>query len=68
MTDREPRALSRPATIAAWCPTCQTTQACVLSSEIPDSGTYSCVVCGDPASNPVLRLTLPSRDLADPAA
>ncbi len=68
MTDREPRALPRPATIAAWCLTCQTTQACALPSETPDSGTYSCVVCGHPASNPVLRFALSSRDLADSAA
>lgn len=68
MTDREPRDLPRPATIAAWCPTCQTTQACALPPETSDSVTYSCVVCGHPVANPVLRFTLPSRELADPAA
>ncbi len=65
MTDR---ALPRPATIAAWCPTCHTTQACALTAESPASGTYSCVVCGHPASNPVLRFDLPAHELADPAA
>lgn len=68
MTDRALRALPRPATIAAWCPTCQTPQACALPAESPVSGTYSCVVCGHPVSNPVLRFALPARELADPAA
>lgn len=68
MIDREPRGLPRPATLAAWCPTCQTTQACAPPSETAEGGTYSCVVCGDPASNPVLRLARSSRDLANPAA
>ncbi len=68
MTDRDSRALSRPATIAAWCPTCQATQACALPSGTPDSDTYSCVVCGHPSSNPVLRFALSSQALADPAA
>lgn len=68
MTDREPRALPRHATIAAWCPTCQTTQACALPADAPESGSYSCVVCGHPASNPVVRFDLAARALADPAA
>jgi Zn ribbon nucleic-acid-binding protein len=68
MTDREPRPLPRPTTIAAWCPTCQTTQACVLPPEASASSTYSCVVCGHPASNPVVRFDLSARHLADPAA
>ena len=68
MIDHTPRPLSRSATIAAWCPTCQTTQACALPPETPDRGTYNCVVCGHPAANPVLRFDRSARELADPAA
>jgi hypothetical protein len=68
MTDRASRALPRPATLAAWCPTCLLTQACALSPETPDSDSYRCVVCGHPASNPVLRFARLSRDRADSAA
>ena len=68
MTDHEPRALPRRATLAAWCPICQTTQACAPPPALSDTGTYRCVVCGHPASNPVLRLARATWDLADPAA
>lgn len=66
MIDREPRTRSRPATLAAWCPTCRTTQACAPPPGAATGDGYRCNVCGDPASNPVLRLARRAHDPAGP--
>ena len=48
-----------------WCPACNKTQSCTRSQESDQSGSsgYSCDECGGVTHDPLIRLTVPFRDL-----